>query len=69
MKKYVSTSSFSVVPKGDDMDDALANPVPVETAEDDLQTMTVIPLSWFAWGGGSSWLSSLMVVDGGGCFT
>ena len=67
MQKYVSIRSFSAVPKGDAMVDALANPV--ETAEGDLRTMTAVPLPWFAWGGGGSWSPSSTVVDGGGWFT
>ena len=44
MQKYVSTRSFSAVPKGDAMVDALGNPV--KTAEVDIQTMTTVPLPW-----------------------
>jgi len=67
MQKYVSTRSFSAVPKGDAMGDALENPL--ETAEVDIRTMTAVPLPWFTWGGGSSWSPSSTVVDGGGWFT
>ena len=67
MQKYVSNRSFSAIPKGDAMGDALGNPV--ETAEVDIQTMTTVPLPWIAWGGGSSWSTSSTVVDDGGRFT
>ena len=66
MEKYVSTRSFSAVPKGDAMGDALANRF--ETAEGDRQTMEAVPLPWFTWGGGGSWSPSSTVVDGGDWF-
>ena len=64
MQKYVSTRSFSAVPKRDAMCDALENPSETAEAEGNLPTMTAIPLPWFAWGGGSSWSPSLTVVTG-----